>query len=207
MHSEFLVRIVDDDPSIRKSLCFMLRLEGLSSSSFSNAEEFLANDEPSRPGCLILDVRMPGISGPALFKELMVRKYSNPIIFLSAHGDIRLAVDMVKEGALDFIEKPVEPSTFIDLVKKACSISSRFAGTNPLALDQRELIRGASLSLSEREKQILSLVLKKFSNREIGERLALSQRTVEAHRASAYRKLHVNGLQQLQDISKYFDWI
>ncbi len=92
-------------------------------------------------------------------------------------------------------------------LKKACSISSRFAGANPATLDQRELIRGASLSLSEREKQILSLVLKKLSNREIGERLALSQRTIEAHRASAYRKLHVNGLQQLQDISKYFDWI
>lgn len=207
MKTDLVVRIVDDDPSVLKSLSFMLKLEGLSSSCFASAEEFLAHDVESSPGCLILDVRMPGISGPDLFSELIFRKYPNPIIFLSAHGDIRLAVDMVKKGALDFIEKPVEPEAFISLVKKACSLSVKLGLVTAVSLERREIIRIAVTQLSEREKQILKFVLNGASNREVGERLALSQRTIEVHRASAYRKLNINSIKQLKELSRYFDWL
>lgn len=207
MKTDFVVRIVDDDPAVLKSLSFMLKVEGLESKTFSSAEDFLAQDVESCPGCLILDVRMPGISGPDLFTELIFRKYPNPIIFLSAHGDIRLAVDMVKQGALDFIEKPVDPEAFIALVKKACSISIKLGPFTAVSLERREIVRVVANQLSEREKQILKFVLTGASNREIGERLSLSQRTIEVHRASAYKKLDVNSIKQLKELSRYFDWL
>lgn len=196
-----LVRIVDDDSTIRKSLSFLLKSEGYEVQTFESAADFLSNEAQSRPGCVLLDVKMPGMSGTDLFLKLMDRNYPNPIIFLSAHGDIRLAVDMVKLGAMDFIEKPVEPESFVNLVAKACKLNLKTL--EPIKADERELVKRAILSLSDREKEILTLVLENLSNREIGERLQLSRRTIEVHRASAYRKLDIHTTKDLKAIAQY----
>jgi len=202
MKRKTIVRLVDDDPTIRKSLSFLLKNEGFDVQCYGSAQEFLANDFPSDPGCLILDIKMPEISGTDLFFNLVSNQYPNPIIFLSAHGDIRLAVDMVKSGAMDFIEKPVDPEPFIELVNKACSIS--LTKRSPIDVEVREQLKSALMSLTEREKEVIKLIFQNLSNREIGLRLNLSKRTIEVHRSSIYKKLNIHSFEELKDLSPYF---
>ncbi len=201
MKSKTIVRLVDDDPTIRKSLSFLLKNEGFDVLCYGSAREFLTKDFPSESGCLILDIKMPEISGTDLFFNLISNHYPNPIIFLSAHGDIRLAVDMVKAGAMDFIEKPVDPEPFIELVNKACSIS--LTKRSPINVEVREQLKCALMSLTEREKEVIKLIFQNLSNREIGLRLNLSKRTIEVHRSSIYKKLNVHSFEELKNLSPY----
>jgi len=191
------VRIVDDDQSVRNSLTFLLTNEGYRTQAFSCAADFLREDRPSVPGVVILDVRMPQMSGLELFDKLKERSYRNPVIFLTAHGDIEMAVFAMQMGAFNFLEKPVVPEKLLGLIAKAMEEAGIYrtdaAQTRSKSL---ELLQ----KLTPRERQILMLVNQGLSNREVGERLSLSERTVENHRAAGYRKLGVTNSRQLEEL-------
>ena len=197
MNDTPLVRIVDDNETLRASLEFMLTCEGYEVASFPDAETFLAGDTPSRDGCVVLDVQMPGRSGIELFDELRRRNYEVPVIFLTAHADVDMAVYTMREGACDFHQKPVNPETFLPAVARAIE-RSRAAklGMKDINDEIRRL-----RTLSEREEQILRLVAQGGVNRVIAERLAISQRTVEHYRAQAIGKL---GLRSAAELAGFF---
>ena len=188
------IRVVEDDPSVRNGLEYLLMSEGYESEVYESAEAFLAGDAASVPGCIILDIRMPGMSGLELQNILIERKYPHPIIFLSGHGDIDIAVGAVKKGALDFLQKPVNADKFLEALKLDQLRTGNLYNPQDLLL--------LAEKLTDREKQIIGLIFQDISNKSIAERLNLSPRTVENHRAAAYRKLGVNSAEQLKD--KFF---
>ena len=180
-----LLRIVDDDEDVRASLAFMLACEGWETRAFASAEAFLSGDTPSRPGCLLLDVRMPGRSGLELQAELVRRREKLPIIFLTAHGDIGMAVGAMREGAFDFIAKPVDPERLLPAVARAveADLAARGAGVAGVPAE--------AATLTGRELEIIRLAASGVVSRAIAERLSISRRTVEHYRASALKKLGV----------------
>lgn len=193
-----VVRVVDDNPTLRHSLEFMLKCEGYQVRTFGSAEEFLRSDIPSEPGCVILDVQMPGLSGVELFEVLRMRGYKVPIIFLTAHADVEMAVSAMRSGACDFYQKPVEPERFLPAVARAIE-KNHASGVKDLMRDVE-----AYRSLTEREEQIMRLVSGGLVNRKIAERLGISQRTVEHYRAAALHKL---GLSNSAEIAGFFERI
>lgn len=190
MNSDPLIRVVDDDPSVRDGLSYMLRMEGFEVRTFTCADDFLRGDMPSRPGAVILDVRMPGLSGTQLQEELIARGYPHPIIFLSGHGDIGMAVSAVKKGAVDFLQKPVNAEELIKVLRESLAKDSE-------AHLYDEKAEKLADSLTRRERQVISLLLDNLTNALIAERLGISVRTVENHREAAYRKLGVNSMDAL----------
>lgn len=182
-----LIRVVDDNPAILSSLSFMLSCEGYEVASFQSAEAFLAGDVPSREGLLILDVQMPGLSGLELFKVLNLRAYKLPIIFLTAHADVDMAVAAMREGACDFHQKPINPETLLPAIARGLEKARLLgSGLGDIKDDVSRL-----KELTDREEQICRLVAKGLVSREIAERLQISQRTVDHHRTSALSKLNI----------------
>lgn len=183
-----LIRIVDDDAHLRKALAFLLENEGYETATYSGAVEFLQNDAPSRPGCLILDVRMPGMNGLELQRELVARSITVPVIFLTAFAEVEIAVSTMKLGACDFLEKPIDEEKLLTAVADAVRRSRLAAGGMP---DQAEA-EAKLKSLTPRELEIVRMVSQGLLNSAIAERLGIALRTVKFHRASAYRKLGVH---------------
>lgn len=188
-----VVRVVDDDADLRNALRFLLESEGWEVADYFSAADFLLNDDPNTPGCLILDVRMPEMTGIELQIELKKRCLQLPIIFLSAHGDIEMAVKTLHEGAVDFLTKPIQEEKLIPVIARAVKIDLIKRG---LSFDY-ETILARFNELTEREKQIVELLVKGLLNREIGERLGISTRTVEVHRARAFKKLQIHTIREL----------
>lgn len=179
-----LVRLVDDNPGMLESLAFVLRCEGYETAAYESAEAFLRADRPSRPGCLMLDVKMPKLSGIELQEILNARRSRLPIIFLTAHGNIDMAVDAMHEGALDFQQKPVDPQKLLDAVARA--VAQEMRRSRAAAVSEGE----ASLdSLSPREWQVIEMVAEGLTSREIAEKTGISRRTAEHQRASGMKKL------------------
>ena len=180
-----LIRLVDDNADLLESLEYILRCEGYETAAWTSAAEFLKRDTPSRPGCIILDVKMPEVSGIELQYILNTRGCRMPIIFLTAHGDIDMAVAATLEGAVDFLQKPVSPQRLLQSVSRAVALD----------LHRRKLSEGAACaqegleSLTERERSVLELVARGMTSREISDALGISRRTVEHHRADGQRKL------------------
>lgn len=193
-----VIRVVDDNETLRHALEFMLRCEGYTVRAFGSAEDFLRDDIPSEPGCLILDVQMPGLSGLELFEVLRMRGYKVPIIFLTAHADVDMAVEAMRSGACDFYQKSVVPEKVLPAVARAVE-KNPAAGVKDLMRDVE-----AYKTLTEREEQILRLVSIGLVNRRIAERLKISQRTVEHYRAGAMHKL---GLTSSAQIAGFFERI
>lgn len=189
-----LIRVVDDDRAVSKAIQFLLENEDWTVQVFSSGEEFLVNEAPSVPGCIILDVQMGGISGIEVHKELIARESKVPIIFLTAHGDIPMAVEAMKEGAAEFLVKPLDPEKLLQLVEKHVEWDIKRRQWN---VSKEEAERRVE-SLTLRERQIVELVLKDLSNQEIAEALKLSRRTIECHRQVAYKKLQVNNVKELK---------
>jgi len=196
MYSESTVFVVDDNASMRESLCFLLQSVGLACQTFATAEEFLAAYEPQQAGCLVLDLRMPGMGGLALQDELNRRGVYIPIIFVTAYGEVSTAVRALKGGAVEFLEKPFDDQTLVDQVRDA------------LALDQQQReaaarrVRAVLLleRLSPRQRQVMDLIVDGKSNKLIADTLNIREKAVEVHRAQLMRKLKVNtvaGLLQL----------
>lgn len=185
-----LIRIVDDDADIRSSLEFLLTADGWDVVSYADAETFLAQDDLKKPGCNVLDIRMPGMSGLALQQELNRRGSTIPVIFLTGHGDIDMCVQAMKEGAKDFLIKPVNEEKLLTAISEAAREQSRPTMTPAQ-------ISGCWSKLTAREKEILPLLAKGLLNRAVAERLGLSIRTVEAHRQIGMKKLGVATIAEL----------
>lgn len=190
---EQTVFIVDDEEALRESLRWLLESIRLRIETFDSAEAFLSSYAPDRAGCLVLDVRMPGTSGPELMDQLNRIGAGIPIIFLSAHGDVPLTVRAMKGGAFDFLQKPYNNQEFIDRVSQA------------LALDrsnrsQRKRLDDCSsrlATLTVRERQVMDRVVAGQSNKVIARELGISHKTVEAHRSRLMRKMQATSLAQL----------
>ena len=187
-----LVRIVDDEESVRRSASFTLRVAGFNAVTYESARDFLDRDDLRHPGCVVLDVRMPGMSGTRLQDEMIARRIDTPIIFLTGHGDVDMAVKALRKGAYHFLQKPVDTDELVRTIRE-CLEKTRRGLT---AEEAREAIG----LLTPRERQIAKLLLQGVPNHGIAERLSLSVRTVENHRTSLYRKLRVNSYEELKSL-------
>jgi FixJ family two-component response regulator len=187
------VFVVDDDDAVRSSLRLLLKSAGLPAVGYASAREFLDAWQPEQAGCLILDVRMPGMSGLELQGELNRRGAIIPVIFISGHGDIPMAVEAIQHGAFDFLTKPFGDQDLLDRVQRALATDA----DNRKLLTQREVLRERLDSLTPREREVLGLVTQGKANKVMAGDLGVSQRTVEIHRARVMEKMGANSLAQL----------
>ncbi len=196
------VFIVDDDASVREALAWLLRSRHLLGEGFEGAEEFWAMLEegwvPTQPCCLLLDVRMPGMSGLALFDKLAERGLIEvmPVIFLSGHADVPTAVNMVKRGAFDFCEKPFSDNALVDRVEQAIRRSQEVLR----ACDEQRALQARLTELTERERDVMRLVVEGLPNKLIADQLDISVRTVEVHRARVFDKMEVKSAVELANL-------
>ncbi len=193
MARQTTVFIVDDDDAVRGSLRLLLKASGLPAVALASAHEFLDTRHPEQPGCQILDVRMPGKSGIELQSELNRRGAIIPVIFISGHGDIPMAVEAIQHGAFDFLSKPFRDQDLIDRVQRALAVDAE----NRKALDEKETLRSRYDSLTPREQEVLLLVTQGKANKVMAGDLGVSQRKVEIHRARVMEKMGASSLAQL----------
>lgn len=187
------VFIVDDDDAVRSSLRLLLKSVGLAAVAYGSARDFLAAWHPDQPGCLVLDVRMPSMSGLELQEELNRRGAIIPVIFITGHGDIPMAVEAMQHGAFDFLQKPFRDQDLIDRIQRAIERDAR----NRAQLLEKEKIRERYESLTPREREVLALVTAGKANKVMAGDLGVSQRTVEIHRARVMEKMEASSLAQL----------
>jgi two-component system response regulator DctR len=202
-----MVYLVDDEDVVRDALAWLLRSRRLLSEGFGSAEAFedmldarpeRARGWPDAPSCLLLDVRMPGMSGLALFERLIERGIglTLPVIFLTGHGDVPTAVAAVKRGAFDFVEKPFADNALVDRVENALAASEQ-------AIAQRQQLGKLShrmTDLTEREREVMALVIQGLPNKLIADQLNISVRTVEVHRARVFEKMDVKSAVELSNL-------
>lgn len=187
------VFIVDDDEAVRDSLSWLMQSVGLGTETFHSADAFLQGYSDDRPGCLILDIRMPGMSGLELQNLLKERDFRLPLIIISGHADVPMAVRGLKAGAFDFIEKPFNDQLLLDIVQRAIE-HDRQQRESHAELDEW---RARMDSLTPREREVLDLVVAGAANKVISSELGVSLKTVEAHRARVMDKLKADSLSQL----------
>lgn len=187
------VFVVDDDPGVRSSLSLLLETARLKSACFSNAKDFLAACGPSPAGCLILDVRMPGLSGHQLQDALILRKIDLPIIFLTGFAEISMAVEGVHKGAVDYLEKPINGALLLQRVQSALEMNRLHRESDA----GRSRFEARLLTLTQREREVLVLALSGMVNKTIAKALDISLRTIEGYRAQIYLKLDVTSLLEL----------
>ena len=187
------VFVVDDDAAVRDSLRMLLKSVGLPVEVFESGQEFLDAERDDRPGCLVLDIRMPGMCGLELQGKLYERHSILPIIFITGHGDVPMAVEAMQAGAVDFIQKPFRDQDLIDRINQALEKDS----SNRAALGERNDIRRRLETLTPREREVLDLVVHGKANKVIAGDLKLSQRTVEIHRARVMEKMQASSLAHL----------
>jgi FixJ family two-component response regulator len=189
MHDQ-TIHIVDDDLVTRELLTEMLRITGYGVQTYASAEAFLLAQTEDRPGCLVLDIQLPGMNGDELQDEMARRGMSLPIVFLTGHGDIPTSVRAMRGGAVDFLVKPVTRDTLLKAIKEALVIDARERQLR----GERDSCLARLQHLTERERQILDMAISGLQNKEIARDLGLSHRTVEAHRARIFLKLGVNSI-------------
>lgn len=188
-----IVFIVDDDEAVRDSTAMLVRSLSLRSETFASAQEFLDDFDAQQPGCIVLDVRMPGMSGLELQEKLVDAGATIPIIFITAHGDVPMAVSALKRGAMDFIQKPFRDQELIDKIQAALSRDAEIRD----AVANRERIVGRIALLTPREREVMDLVVAGNANKVVAAELGLSERTVEIHRARVMAKMAADSLPQL----------
>jgi FixJ family two-component response regulator len=193
MMSDAMVYVVDDEPEIRDSVAMLLRSVGIGSKTFASGTEFLAAADLEAAGCVIADVRMPGISGLELQENLRAKQVRLPIIIITGHGDVAMAVRAMKAGAADFIEKPFNGQVLLDAVNRALASSRADAGEPA----QRVSIDERLATLSAREREVMVLIAEGRPNKVVATRLGLSTRTVETHRANIMQKMGAKSLADL----------
>jgi FixJ family two-component response regulator len=197
MSTRARVFVVDDDAAVRDSLAMLLEAAGHAAVTFASARDFLDGCMPGIQGCIILDVSMPGMDGPALQDELTRRGMRLPVIFLSGHGTIPTTVRAIKAGALDFLTKPVDGSVLLARVQDALA-QCLFLREQAEAYQS---ITSRLATLSEREREVMALAVAGHTSKEIAQRLAISFRTVEVHRAHVMQKTGASNLLELARIA------
>ncbi len=185
--------VIDDDPSVRASLERLLRSVSLDVRTFASAQEFLHGDPPEAPGCLVLDVRMPGLSGLDLQEELANRGTPLPIIFMTGYGTIPMSVRAMKAGAVDFLEKPFDDQNLLDTIYNAIERSKGMKLERDEETEKRRLLD----SLTRREREVFALVARGMLNKQIAYELGISEKTVKVHRARVMQKMHASSLADL----------
>ena len=188
-----IVYIVDDDDAIRAALRLLLKSIGLAATTLPSAHEFLTSYSPQQPGCLILDVRMPGMSGLELQQQLNLRGAIIPVIFITGHGDVPMAVEAMQQGAFDFLQKPFRDQDLIDRIQRALAKDQ----ADRVQLRERDRIKERMESLTAREREVLDLVTSGKPNKIMAADLGVSQRTVEIHRSRVMEKMGASSLAQL----------
>ncbi|NWD26529.1 response regulator transcription factor [Pseudomonas yamanorum] len=188
-----IVYIVDDDKDLRTSLAWLLESVSVKAQCFAGAEEFLEHYDPRQPACLVLDVRMPQTSGFQLQDILNRRGSTLPTIFVSAHGDIPMSVTAMKNGALDFVEKPYNPQQMIDRIQAALKTAVQAQADQ----EQREQLQGKLALLTSREREVLMLVVDGKASKVIARELNISVKTVDVHRTKIKEKMGVTSIAML----------
>lgn len=190
MNHELTVFVVDDDPNVREALALVMKSVGLAVESYVSAEDFLRAYDPRRPGCLVLDVRMPGMGGLALQELIAARRIDLPIIFITGHADVRMSVRAMKGQAFEFLEKPFSDQELLDRIHEALDLVVR-------TRRQRDATAGAAAriaSLTAREREVLERITEGKPNKVIAAELDVSEKTVESHRARVMKKMGVRSL-------------
>ena len=188
-----VVFVVDDDVSIREALRNLLRSVGLKVELYGTAQEFLGSKRPDAPGCLVLDIRLPGVSGLDLQRHLVEARIQMPIIFITAHGDIQMSVRAMKVGAVEFLTKPFRDQDLLDAVQQAIE---RDRGERQHRRET-EALHTRCDSLTSREQQVLTLVVQGLVNKQIADELNISEPTVKLHRGRLMHKMGAESLAEL----------
>jgi len=187
------VFVVDDDASVRKALARSIQAAGLNVKTFASAREFLDQGPPNGPGCLVLDLRMPGLSGLDLQAELNSRNVQTPIIFITGHGDIPVTVKAMKSGAVDFLPKPFNVKDLLRVIQEAIK---RDEGLQAFRAENTE-VQNRIQTLTPREREVLGLVVKGLLNKQIAAELGAAERTVKVHRGRVMKKMQVQSVADL----------
>ena len=188
--------LIDDDEAIRDSLSWLLESRGVACRSYASAEEFLSAWNASLAGCILLDIRMEGMSGPELFDVLNERGNRLPVIFLTGHGDVPMAVSAIKKGAFDFVEKPCNDNELANRVIAALQLDAR----QRMAASDADSVNTLIDRLSTRERQVMERILAGKLNKVIADELQISMRTVEVHRAKLFDKMGVRTAVELAQL-------
>ncbi|MEO6185129.1 MAG: response regulator transcription factor [Steroidobacteraceae bacterium] len=188
-----VVFVVDDDTGVRSSIRLLLKSVGIAATPYGSAKDFLAAYDAAQPGCLILDIRMPGMSGLELQQELNRRGAVIPVVFITGHGDIPMAVEAMQQGAFDFLQKPFRDQDLIDRVQRAVERDH----LHRRSLQETDGIQQRLASLTPREHEVLGLLTQGKQNKVMAADLGLSQRTVEIHRAHVMEKMDARSVAQL----------
>ncbi|TPI78471.1 response regulator transcription factor [Mesorhizobium sp. B2-8-9] len=191
-----LAILVDDDAEVRDSLEELLSSVGIDSISFSSAQEVLGSKLPDRPGCIVLDVRMPGMSGMDLQQLLVTKEILTPIVFLTGHGDIAMSVEAMKAGAVDFLTKPVRDQTFLDAVSTAIATDVARRAASAVAKKNSALYQ----TLTPREREVLRFVISGAMNKQIAFDLGISEITVKLHRSNMMKKMDARSVSHLFNV-------
>jgi len=197
MNAEPVVFVVDDDEAMRNSLKWLIESTGMSVRTYGSADEFLANYYPGRAGCLLLDVRMPGMSGLELQGQLARQAIRLPVIIITGHGDVGMAVRAMKAGAVDFIEKPFNDEALLSSIRQALAFDERQRALQT----QRAEIAARLAELTPREHEVMEMVTDGSPNKEIAAALGVTAKTVEAHRARVMEKMRAGSLAELVRMS------
>ena len=188
-----IVYVVDDDASFRKSLLRLLKAHGLAAQAYDSAPDFLKSGLAARTGCIVLDVRMPGLSGLDLQEELARADCAMPVVFLTGHGDIPMSVQAMKKGAVDFLTKPVDEKSLLEAVRNALLRNEKHLR----ARAEIEVVRGRVGTLTEREFEVMRHVIAGQLNKQIGDRLGVVEKTIKVHRARVLEKMGVPSVAEL----------
>lgn len=191
------VFIVDDDQAIRESLRWLIESVGLAVEAFASADDYLKQYDPSRPGCLLLDVRMPGTSGLDAHRRLARRDGRLPVIIITGHGDVPMAVRSFKDGAFDFIEKPFNDHALLERIQQAIEHDAHRRRDH----DERCALIARKRALTPREAQVMQRVVDGRTNRQIAQGLGVTEKTIETHRAAVMRKMQARSVADLVRIA------
>jgi RNA polymerase sigma factor (sigma-70 family) len=197
-HENDTVFLIDDDPGVRDSLTLLLSLKGIRTQPFATAESFIETYRPEWHGCVLTDLRMPGMTGLELQMALRERHIEVPVVVLTAHGDVATARAALKNGAFDFLEKPIDDAMLLDVLRNALRVDRERRSTMAArAATDRRLER-----LTQREREILALIAAGHQNREIAAQLGISARTVEVHKSRIMEKLECRSLAELMQVNR-----
>jgi len=188
-----VVMVVDDDSGVRNAMRILLKSVGIEATLYASAQEFLASYQPAQPGCLVLDIRMPGMSGLELQQQLNLRGAVIPVIFMTGHGDIPMAVEAMQHGAFDFLQKPFRDQDLLDRIQRAIVKDAELRQS----LGEHARIKTHLESLTPREREVLDLMTQGKQNKSIAQDLGVSPRTVEIHRARVMEKMNAQSVAEL----------